>query len=216
MKSTSVSKIQDENRRYLLLIEVPNVFIRPHAQWNYTMPLPTRISLPSFLQWAYSDLLSNANRGVLAEYIVGFAVGVTVKPRVEWDKYDLVMPNGVSIEVKSSAYPQSWAQQKPSTIVFDIAPKTGWDAATNTSSTIRERSADIYVFCVFEERAREKADPLDLSQWFFLVCATAQLNAWFLEQRSVRLGILEGKGLKKIRYDELASAVSALDNAVDA
>ncbi len=180
------------------------------------MPHPTHLSLPSFLQWAYSDLLSNANRGVLAEYIVGLAVGVTEKPRVEWDRYDLVTSEGVSIEVKSSAYLQSWAQQKPSTIAFDIAPKTGWDAATNTSSTTRERSADVYVFCVFEELDRDKANPLDLSQWFFLVCTTAQLNAWFGEQRSVRLGILEGKGLKRIRYEELAAAIRALNSAAAA
>ncbi|HLP27552.1 MAG TPA: hypothetical protein VK147_02850 [Candidatus Didemnitutus sp.] len=100
------------------------------------------------MQWAYSDHLSNANRGVLAEYIVGLAVGATEKPRVEWDKYDLVTPGGVSIEVKSSAYPQSWNNPKPSTIVFDIAPRTWWDAATNTY---------------------------------------AMLNAWFGEQKSVRL-----------------------------
>ncbi|MBK6761734.1 MAG: hypothetical protein IPG73_13740 [Ignavibacteria bacterium] len=171
------------------------------------MPPPTHISAPSFLQWAYSDHLSNANRGVLAEYIVGLAVGATEKARVEWDRYDLVMPGGVSIEVKSSAYLQSWNNPKPSTIVFDIGPKTWWDAATNTYATERERSAKVYVFCVFEELDRQKADPLDLSQWFFLVCATSLLNEWFGEQKSVRLGVLKMKNLKRLRFEEIASAV---------
>lgn len=91
--------------------------------------------------------------------------------------------------------------------MFDIAPKTWWDAATNTYATERERSAKVYVFCVFEEQDRQKADPLDLSQWFFLVCATSQLNAWFGDQKSVRLGVLKGKKLKRLRFEEIAAAV---------
>lgn len=138
---------------------------------------------------------------------MGLAVGATGNPRVEWDKYDLVTPDGDSIEVKSSAYLQSWNNPKPSTIVFDIAPKTWWDAATNTYAKERERSADVYVFCVFEEQDRQKADPIDLSQWFFLVCATSQLNAWFGEQKSVRLGVLEMKKMKRLRFEEIAAAV---------
>ena len=138
---------------------------------------------------------------------MGLALGATEKPRVEWDKYDLVTPGGVSIEVKSSAYLQSWNNPKPSTIVFDIGPKAWWDAATNTYATERERSAKVYVFCVFEEQDRQKADPLDLSQWFFLVCATSLLNEWFGEQKSVRLGVLKMKNLKRLRFEEIASAV---------
>ncbi len=138
---------------------------------------------------------------------MGLAVGATETPRVEWDKFDLVTPHGVAIEVKSSAYLQSWEQKKPSTIAFDIAPKSGWDATTNAYSTASVRSADVYVFCVFEEQDRQKADPLNLSQWFFLVCATSQLNEWFGEQKSVRLGVLEMKNLKRLRFEEINEAV---------
>jgi len=63
------------------------------------------------------------------------------------------------------------------------------------------------VFCVFEEQDRQKANPLDLSQWFFLVCPTSQINVWFGKQKSVRLGILEGKGLKRLRFEEIAAAL---------
>lgn len=42
--------------------------------------------LLGFWSWAYSDLLSNATRGVLAEYIVGLALGcVQSGTRREWD-----------------------------------------------------------------------------------------------------------------------------------
>jgi hypothetical protein len=42
-----------------------------------------------FWQWAYSDVLSNRNRSILAEFIVGVALDVVDKPRVEWDAADL-------------------------------------------------------------------------------------------------------------------------------
>ncbi len=42
-----------------------------------------------FWQWAYSDLLSNRNRALFAEFIVGTALGVLGQPRVEWDSVDL-------------------------------------------------------------------------------------------------------------------------------
>jgi len=44
---------------------------------------------------------------------------------------DVTAPSGLRIEVKTSAYVQSWKQSKLSAISFDIAPKRGWDAATN-------------------------------------------------------------------------------------
>jgi hypothetical protein len=35
-----------------------------------------------YWRWAYSDLLSNTNRAVFAEYLVGLALGVVDRPRV--------------------------------------------------------------------------------------------------------------------------------------
>lgn len=40
-----------------------------------------------FWQWAYSDILSNRNRSIFAEFIVGVALGVVNKPRREWDSW---------------------------------------------------------------------------------------------------------------------------------
>jgi hypothetical protein len=45
-----------------------------------------------FWRWAYSDILSNRNRSIFAEFIVGNALGVVDKPRVEWDSVDLARP----------------------------------------------------------------------------------------------------------------------------
>ncbi|BDP40901.1 hypothetical protein DAETH_08700 [Deinococcus aetherius] len=112
------------------------------------------INANEFWQWAYSDFLSNALRGVLAEYIVARALGCTQRPRVEWDAYDLRTDAGLKIEVKSAAYLQSWQQKRLSPIRFDIGLKRGWDAETNVNALQASRSADVYVFCVFKTQER--------------------------------------------------------------
>lgn len=47
-------------------------------------------SFGQFWRWAYSDTLSNGNRSVFAEYIVGVALGVVDRPRREWHRTDLL------------------------------------------------------------------------------------------------------------------------------
>lgn len=168
-----------------------------------------RIEAPDFWQWAFSDFMSNALRGILAEYIVAVALGGTHKPRTEWDAYDLMTEDGLKIEVKSAAYLQSWQQEKNSVVRFSISPKKGWDARTNTSSTEAVRSADIYVFCVFAATDKLIASPLDLAQWFFLVCPTRLLASNFGRQKTVGLSSLEQCGLVRLSFDQLAMAIDA-------
>lgn len=170
----------------------------------------THISELDFWQWAYSDHLSNANRGVLAEYIVGCALGALGRPRVEWDAYDLLTPVGVKVEVKSSAYLQSWKQRKPSTIVFDIGLKTWWDEKTSSYATEPQRASDVYVFCLFKEQDPQKANPLDLTQWCFMVCTARNLDEWFGNQKSVRLAVLKEKILSSVSYEQIAEAVESV------
>ncbi|MFB5663719.1 hypothetical protein [Alteribacillus sp. HJP-4] len=89
----------------------------------------TTTTIIEYWQWAYSDLLSNTNRGILAEFLVANALGITNKPRIEWDKADFLY-EGNFIEVKSSAYIQSWKQNQPSRIVFYIPKARAWDYTT--------------------------------------------------------------------------------------
>ncbi|MEB3356541.1 MAG: hypothetical protein VKK04_07425 [Synechococcales bacterium] len=77
------------------------------------------VTVQDFWAWAYSDILSNRNRSIFAEFLVAVALNVTHQPRVEWDAVDLRYDNK-KIEVKSSAYFQSWQQEKLSLIRFDI------------------------------------------------------------------------------------------------
>ena len=170
---------------------------------------PLGYDLLSFWRWAGSDLVGNAQRGVLAEYLVARAVGAAAPVRVEWDAFDVVTPDGTKVEVKAAGYLQSWPQAKPSGIRFGIAPTVGWDAATNTYDTERRRSADVYVFAVHAHRERETLDPLDVDQWEFHVLSRRVLDEHCRGQKSIGLGSLARLGARSVSHGELAGAISA-------
>ena len=165
------------------------------------------LQVVDFWAWAYSDLLSNANRGVFAEFIVGAALDALEGMRLEWDAYDLTYQNR-KIEVKSSAYLQTWQQNKLSTISFDIAPKRGWDAQTNVLSDEISRAADIYVFCLFAAQDSEQANVLDLTQWEFYVLPVHVLNE-LGGQKRISLNPLR-KLCDPVPYSQLRQTVDAL------
>jgi hypothetical protein len=146
-------------------------------------------------------------RGILAEYLVARAVGSTDKSRVEWDRYDVISPQGTRIEVKASAYLQSWRQKRPSNIRFEVAEKSGWDAETDTYDAERRRSADIYVFCLLAHQDRATVDPLDVAQWRFFVISAPQLSAQIGVQKSIGLSRLQAIGAVETTYGELAARI---------
>lgn len=166
----------------------------------------TYLDKQEFHDWAYDDLLSNATRGVLAEYIVAKALGILDTKRVEWHKYDLDI-GGIGVEVKSAAYLQSWPQARPSVIEFDIGPTKGWDARTNTYAASAGRSADVYVFCVLNGTDRDHVDPLDVAQWEFYVLPTSVLDQKVPAQKRIRLGPLIALDPLECTYDELKAAI---------
>jgi len=94
-----------------------------------------------FWSWSSSDLLSNALRGRVAEFLVAKALGVADGVRNEWDAFDLTSKTGITVEVKSSAYLQSWAQRGPSVPSFGIAPTVAWSEVTNEYSGAARRQA---------------------------------------------------------------------------
>jgi hypothetical protein len=161
--------------------------------------------LRDFWQWAASDLVSNAMRGVLAEYIVANALGLAGGIRTEWDAYDLLF-NDRKIEVKSASYIQSWNHQNLSKITFGIRPTRGWDAETNTSSDLR-RQADVYVFCLLAHKDQDTLDPLDLNQWEFYVLSSEVLNRASPDQKTISLASLLRLNPLKIDYSGLSRAV---------
>ena len=111
-------------------------------------------------------------------------------PRVEWDRCDLIYREKL-IEVKASAYIQSWPQTRLSTISFDIGAHRGWDAGTNSSYKEPVRCADCYIFCLFSDRERERCDVTDIARWQFYVVASAVLNRRFAVQKRAGLSSIE-------------------------
>ena len=158
----------------------------------------------SFWQWSSSELLGNALRGVLAEFIIASALGITKKPREEWDAYDLITSAGLKIEVKSSSYLQSWEQAKLSKIIFGIQPTE--DILVNNGEKIRR--SDIYIFCVLSHQDKNTVNPLNLSQWDFYILDTDILNERVKKQKTITLSSLLKLNPVKVKYDELENEIN--------
>ena len=168
-------------------------------------------TLNDFWSWAYSDILGNTERGILAEYLVAKAFGIDYKDRVSWDKYDLLSDEGISIEVKSSGYFQTWGQNQKSRLVFGIQPTKAWDYETDEFDEESKRQADIYVFCVFNCREKnDKMNPLDLSQWDFYLLPTSVLNEKLGNNKTASLGKLLKIGAEICPYEKLHKRIEEL------
>jgi len=166
------------------------------------------LTLGDFWSWAYSDIMSNRNRSVFAEFLVAATLEVIDKPRVEWDAVD-VCYRGRSIEVKASAYLQSWHQEHPSIIKFDIAKKRAWDPETNVIASEPVRSADCYVFCLYPETNSSKANILDVSSWKFYVLSTEQIEKEFGNQKSVGIKRLQAV-CEPVQYEQLTPKIDSV------
>ena len=171
---------------------------------------PVGIRLSDFWSWSSSDLLNNTLRGVLAEFIVASALGIdTSEAREDWAAYDLVTNTGRKIEVKCSAYLQSWSQKKLSKITFSIRPARSWNSDDNYSAEIK-RWSDLYVFCIYGCKDRRES-PLQLDRWEFYVLSTASLNKRCGIQKTIALSSLLSLSPVKVTYEQLRETVENLD-----
>lgn len=170
--------------------------------------VPVGPSLLEFWRWSTSDLVSNATRGVLAEFLVAKALDMPLtQPRDEWGAYDLETPDGIRIEVKSAAYLQSWSQARLSTITFSVRKTLGWSADTGEYEEVPRRKADVYVFALLAHTDKNTVDPLDLGQWQFYVLPTSTLNTRTRSQHSITLPSLQRICGRSCAFSDLAMAV---------
>ena len=169
------------------------------------------ITVNEFWSWAYSDLLNNTNRGVLAEFLVEKSLSQNTphtQMRVDWAPYDLISPSGRRIEVKSAAYLQSWEQDYYSKIIFDIAPHRAWDAKTGFAPEAK-RNSDLYVFCVYTALSRNES-MLNLDLWDFYVLPTSVLNEKAPVQKTIGLQSLQKLCPIKAGYSELGGIMETI------
>lgn len=158
-------------------------------------------SVLEFWQWAYSDIIGNIERGHFAEYLVARALNVRQNTRVEWDKYDVLTNDDISIEVKSSGYVQTWQQKGKSKIAFSIRPTRAFNSKANAYEREIKRQAQIYVFCVHNyEKKDEGLNPLDMKQWDFYILPTEKLNMEVKEQKTISLQKIIKLGAEKCSY----------------
>lgn len=172
------------------------------------------ICLSDFWSWAYSDLLNNTSRGVMAEFLVEkslirFTPPRNTQMRIDWAPYDVASPTGRRIEVKSAAYLQSWTKDYYSKIIFDIAPKRAWSPDTGYSPECI-RHSDLYVFCVYTALSREQSI-LDLDLWDFYVLPTSVLNHRCPQQKTIGLQSLMALEPIKADFSSLGNVIETIE-----
>jgi hypothetical protein len=159
-----------------------------------------------FWRWALGDLRMNNARGYLAEYLVARALNSQDPTRVEWGSHDVTASDGTRIEVKSSAFLQSWGQRVLSKPRFGL---TGadllWDEATGEYKSHENGRVDVWVIALQACRDHDLYDPLDVDQWAFWAVSNGEVEGW--EQKTAGLSTIERKLGDSVAWGDLAEMV---------
>lgn len=128
-------------------------------------------TIRDFWSWAFSDLKMNDTRGVFAEWMVAKLLDIPLNVRDSWQECDLITPEKIKIEVKTSAYVQAWEKKnkKESSPEFGGLKSRKLVIVNDTYKYAENETynADLYVFCFQMEKDKEKYNALDLTQWRF-------------------------------------------------
>lgn len=164
-------------------------------------------TVADFWRWAFSDLRDNTTRGILAEYLVARAVRDQRTLRIGWDNFDAQARDGTTIEVKCSAFLQSWVQKRHSELVFGRLSAREFDAARNEYSVDVRVRADVFVFAVQTQREPGSYDVLDISHWEFWVASASIIRKWV--GKTVGIGWVRRYATGPLPYGDLADAIHA-------
>lgn len=192
MKKLNLPKIIVERKKGTEKFKVKNQYLN--------------FDLSNFWSWNQSNLIENRTRGILAEFIVKEALEIKSDSRVEWDNFDLVSNAGKKLEIKSSAYIQSWEQEKYSEIKFGISPTVGTKDNPKYDG-IKRRWTDFYIFCLLNNKDQATINPLDLSQWTFFILETKILNKHKPEQKTIGLSSLLKLKPIKCEFSEIIKII---------
>jgi hypothetical protein len=116
---------------------------------------------------------------------------------------------GFGIEVKTSAYCQSWYHSKPSQIIFGIGKARSWNSETGKYVGEPTRSAHCYVFCHYPEMDRAKANVLDVPAWDFYVASASTINERFAIRKSKSAAGVRTQALR-CKFDGLKETVDSV------
>lgn len=149
--------------------------------------------------------MENVQRALYAEYLVACALGLDSEVRIGWRSYDLRYGEK-RIEVKASAYVQSWRTTKPSSITFGVAKRLEMNDETSAFGSLRGRYADTWVFALFKPQAHPAGDILDVNLWCFYVVPAALLEARLGDQKTASLNTIKQLAMP-VQFQELREAV---------
>jgi hypothetical protein len=162
-------------------------------------------TVADFWRWAFNDLRDNTTRGILTEFLVAKAVGDKRTLRIGWDNFDAQAPDGTTIEVKCSAFLQSWTQKRHSELVFGRLSAREFDATRNEYSVDARVRADVFVFGVQMQRDPAAYDVLDIAHWEFWV-----VSARTIRERAVKtvgIGWVREHAAGRLPYGGLADVI---------
>lgn len=185
-------------------------------------------TIKDFWAWSMSRLIADGPRGDLAEFIVNTALGADMsEPKRGWGECDILYPCGgrtVRIEIKCSTLLQAWERPSSPKPVFSIAKTLNCDIE-DTGDGYRYigrdgsppiRRSDIYVFCLFAEEDRAKANPMLLDQWRFYIVPTLTIDEQLGDQRKISLQGLARIGAEACDYGGIRSTVDRIANSIKA
>ena len=169
--------------------------------------LETPASVQDFWRWAYGDLCDDDVKGAFAEWMIGRLLGIPHKRRVTWANSDLITPEGVRIEVKSSALWQSWKLldefgQPKAAEALALHPiaadrrvvfrglRARDAVGPNVAGQRPDLKSHLYVFCMHIEVDPQRWNALDLGQWQFFLASRDDVASW--SSSSVTLAKLRG------------------------
>lgn len=171
---------------------------------------PIGATVGEFWQWAFSDLAANTTRGVLAEFLVGKALGLSMNvPRGPWDDFDLLTSGGVRVEVKATGLVQSWQSRGSAPGFSGLRGRTLTSNGASYDGKPLVR-ADVFVFCFDSTASSEVFEPTNLSSWEFYVVPAKVIDA--TGQKSMRLSRVR-ELTKRVSFKDVSAAVMEAANA---
>lgn len=135
-------------------------------------PLLRPTNVEEYWAWAHSNLANNVERGLVAEYLVRHALELRDGPRDHWMRESDLNVEGHNIQVKCSAFMQSWEQSRDSKIQFRLK---------------RDKlNCDLFIFAVWWAQGGVRPDApisiIDVGQWWFFLITGENLRT-VLENR---------------------------------
>lgn len=184
-------------------------------------------TLSDFWRWAFSDLCDDDIKGFFAEWLVHKLLGIESRRRVSWANNDVVTPEGISIEVKSTAYWQSWKvidehgnpldkpkREPPHESKIRFGGLTARDSTDVVDmGSERQLKSDLYVFMFQHEKDIARWNAMDLSQWEFYVLRANHLSQ-LVTGRTISLSKLRSVQ-KPLNAEEFVSSASHLMKSME-